>query len=322
MRPTKQIVPLLLAIIVLQVLFRFGIPALGWKAAPQLWTLENQINIAEQISINAILAFGMTLTIIIGGIDLSVGAIVALAGTTTVYALGVHESQDAVRVALAVSLGLGVAGLFGAVNGLFASRTKMPPFIITLGTMLIAQGIARRFNAGQPIGVPDSETFFLGMGSYRVFGMVPVPVLVMLLLFGLTALPLARFRFGRYAYAIGGNQEAARMSGIPVPRIQVITYLACSLLAGGAGMIHASALRAAEPASGEGFELSAIAAAVVGGTSFTGGRGTLIGTLIGAVIIGTLSKGLNFAGAHYSLQYIIKGAVILAAVYVDVSRRP
>jgi len=149
---------------------------------------------------------------------------------------------------------------------------------------------------------------------------VPVPVLVMLVLFVLAAVLLHRTRFGQHLYAMGGNREAALFTGVPVARIEVVVYVLGSLLAAVAGMINASQLYSAEPTSGSGFELSAIAAAVVGGTSFTGGRGTMVGTLIGAVIIGILDKGLNQAGVHFSLQYIVKGLVILAAVYVDVRR--
>jgi ribose transport system permease protein len=154
-----------------------------------------------------------------------------------------------------------------------------------------------------------------------VAGTVPIPVVVMGVLFLLAAVLLHRTRFGQHLYAIGGNREAARYTGIPLARREVGVYVICSLLTGVAGMIHASQLYSAEPASGVGFELNAIAAAVVGGTSFTGGIGTMGGTLIGAIIIGILDKGLNQAGVHYSFQYMVKGLVILAAVYLDVRRQ-
>jgi ribose transport system permease protein len=284
---------------------------------------ENMLDLVQQISVNAIMAFGITLAILIGGIDLSVGALLALVGTTTVYLLGApgFETQSPLWLAVAVLAGLGVAGTFGAFNGLCAARTKMPPFIITLATMLIARGCALRYNEGRPMHVPDHQTLFLALGNGRVFGVIPVPVIVMLLLFAVTAVLLHRTRFGQYVYAMGGNREAARFTGVPMVRVEILVYTICSLLAGVAGMIHASQLYSAEPASGVGFELNAIAAAVVGGTSFTGGRGTMVGTLIGAIIIGILDKGLNQAGVHFSLQYIVKGSVILAAVYLDVRRR-
>jgi ribose transport system permease protein len=325
----RQMVPLLAAIVVLQILFRFGLPYVGidgfhwWPGIENFWLLENQIDILQQVSINAIIAFGMTMAILIGGIDLSVGAVLALVGTTTVYLLrfGGGETQSVVWLAAAMALGLGVAGTFGAFNGLCAARTKMPPFIITLATMLIARGCALRYNQGRPMHVPDQQSLFLWLGNGRLVGIIPVPVVVMLGLFALMAVLLHRTRFGQYAYAIGGNREAARFTGVPIVRVEVLVYTICALLTGVAGMIHASQLYSAEPASGMGFELDAIAAAVVGGTSFTGGRGTIVGTLIGAVIIGVLNKGLNQAGVHFSLQYIVKGLVILAAVYLDVRRR-
>ncbi len=303
----RPVLPLLLAIVVLLGLFRIWVP--------QFLGAENLLDLAQQISVNAILAYGMTLVILIGGIDLSVGAVVALIGTVTVAVLA--------RGGLAAGLlaGFGMATLFGAINGVCAARTRMPPFIITLATMLVARGVALRFNEGRPLAVPDTEKLFLALGNARIFGFLPVPVLLMLAAFAVTAVLLHRTRFGQHLYAIGGNREPARFTGIPLARNEVIVYVICSLLAGLAGMVHASQLYSAEPASGQGFELNAIAAVVVGGTSFTGGIGTMRGTLIGAIIIGILDKGLNQAGVHFSLQYMVKGLVVLAAVYLDVRRR-
>jgi len=315
MRTLRRLLPLLAAVAGLLILFRVWVP--GFLA------LENMLDLTQQISVNAIIAFGMTLVILTGGIDLSVGALVALVGTTTVYGLivlGGTDAPSAAGVAAAMLLGLGAAAAVGLVNGLCAAKTRMPPFIITLATMLVARGAALRFNEGRPMHIPEVHTLFLSLGNGRVGGVVPVPVLVMFVLFALAAVLLHRTRFGQHLYAMGGNREAALFTGVPVARVEVVVYVLGSLLAAVAGMINASQLYSAEPASGSGFELSAIAAAVVGGTSFTGGRGTMVGTLIGAVIIGILDKGLNQAGVHFSLQYIVKGLVILAAVYVDVRR--
>jgi ribose transport system permease protein len=253
--------------------------------------------------------------ILIGGIDLSVGAVVALVGTVTVALL------PRVGFVPSVLAGFASAAVFGAINGLCAARTTMPPFIITLATMLAARGTALRFNEGRPLPVPDSEKLFLAIGNTRLFDIVPLPVLIMLGAFAVTALLLHRTAFGQHLYAIGGNREAARFVGIQLARNEVIVYIIGAVLAGLAGMIHSSQLYSAEPASGQGFELNAIAAVVVGGTSFKGGIGTMAGTLLGAVIIGILDKGLNQVGVHFSLQYIIKGLVILGAVYLDVRRR-
>jgi len=315
MKSVKSMLPLIAAMVVLLILFRLR--------APNFLSPENLIDIAQQVSVNAILAFGMTLVIIIGGIDLSVGALLALVGTTTVFILTEQQSetQSFARLALAMTTGLGVAALFGAFHGVCAAKTKMPPFIITLATMEIARGAALRFNESRPITIPGSETAFLAMGNGWLFGVVPMPVLIMLILFALTAILLHRTRFGQHVYAMGGSREAARFTGIPLVRIEVLVYMICSVLTGIAGMIHTAQLYSAVPSSGVGFELNAIAAAVVGGTSFTGGRGTMLGTLIGAIIIGILDKGLNQAGVHFSFQHIIKGLVILMAVYFDVRRR-
>ncbi|MGD0090259.1 MAG: ABC transporter permease [Planctomycetota bacterium] len=318
MKTLRQLLPLLAAVAGLLVLFRLLVG--------NFLSAENMLDLAQQISVNAILAFGMTLVILIGGIDLSVGALLALVGVTTVAGLITFcgtETQSLGGLIAAVLLGFGAAAVLGAFNGLCAAQTRMPPFIITLGTMLVARGAALRFNEGQPIHIPDAQKLFLALGNGRLCGAakLPVPVLVMLVLFTLAAVLLHRTRFGQHLYAIGGNREAARYTGIPVARVEMAVYVICALLTAVAGMINASQLYSGEPIAGQGFELNAIAAVVVGGTSFTGGIGTMYGTLIGAVIIGILDKGLNQAGVHFSLQYIVKGLVILAAVYVDVRKR-
>ncbi len=314
-RAGRRLGPLLIAGIVLLAIFALRIP--------NFLSGNNMVDLVEQVSINTILALGITLTILIGGIDLSVGAVVALAGTVAAYILtqGDPQEQSVLRFTAAVAGALCIALAIGSVNGVCAARTRMPPFIITLGTMLIARGAAKRFNEAQPIAIPDHESAFLWLGTGRVFDTVPVPVVVMLAVFVVSAVLLHRTRFGQHLYAIGGNREAARYTGIALGKIEVIVYLISAGFAGLAGMIHTSRLYAAEPGSGAGFELDAIAAAVVGGVSFTGGVGTVFGTLLGAMIIGILSKGLNQAGIHFSYQEIIKGLVILAAVYVDVRAR-
>jgi ribose transport system permease protein len=309
MSAARRTGPLLAAIVALVLLFQW------WVPRGQFLGGDNLVDLAQQIAVNATLALGMTLVILVGGIDLSVGAVVALVGTVAVATL------NRAGFAAALAAGLGVAMAIGAVNGLCAARTRMPPFIVTLATMMVVRGAALGFNEGRPLPVPDGERLFLSLGNARILGVLPAPVLVMAAALAATGVLLHRTRFGRHLYAIGGNREAARFTGIPLARREVAVYLICSLLAGVAGLIHASQLYSAEPASGQGFELNAIAAVVVGGTSFTGGVGTIPGTFIGAVIIGILDKGLNQAGVHFSLQYAVKGLVILAAVYLDVTRR-
>ena len=309
----RHILPLCIAMVALTALFGVCVPD------GRFLTANNIVDLAQQISVNAILAFGMTLIILIGGIDLSVGALLALVGTATTYALlpqGWH-----LPVPVAFMIGVAIALAFGLFHGALAARTSMPPFIITLGTMLIARGLALRFNEGKPMGIPDAETFFLGIGNGRVGDMLPVPVIIMLGAWAVMAAMLHFTVFGRHLYAIGRNRLAAIYSGIREGRHEVVVYTVAAILTAIAGLIHTSQLYSAEPASGEGFELSAIAAAVVGGASLQGGRGTMTGTLLGAIIIGILDKGLNQAGVHFSFQKIIKGAIILSAVWLDVRKR-
>lgn len=311
---TKQFAPLVVAIALLLALFRYFVP--------NLLSTANLLDLAQQISVNAILAFGMTLVILIQGIDLSVGALLALVGTLCVFVLSLpaFEGHPLLGAAAGAGCGLGAAALFGAFNGGSAAITRMPPFIITLATMQIARGFAYRFNEGRPIAIPDEQQLILWAGNGRLMGL-PVPVLIMLALFALMAVLLHLTTFGRQLYAQGGNPEVARLAGINTARNTLLVFMLASVLAGVAGIIHTAQLYSAEPASGAGFELNAIAAVVVGGASLSGGIGTMPGTLLGAVIIGILDKGLNQAGVHFSLQYVVKGAVILGAVYVDVIRR-
>lgn len=305
----RSTAPLIGAIAVLLAAFRIWVPS--------FLAMDNLMNLVQQISINAILAFGLTLVILIGGIDLSVGAVVALVGTMSVYVLSATESTT-----LAILAGFGVTLAFGLFHGMLAAWSLMPPFIITLGTMLIARGFAFRFNEGRPMRIGDRHDTFLALGNGRVMSeWLPVPVILMLVVLAIAFLLLHRTRFGQHLYAIGGNREAAVYTGIRISQHEIAAYLFCSLCAGLGGLIHCSQLYSAEPGSGTHFELNAIAAVVVGGTSFTGGRGTMIGTLLGAIVIGILDKGLNQAGVHFSTQYIVKGAVILLAVYLDVWRR-
>ncbi len=303
----RRLLPLVIAIIGLLVLFRC--------LYSNFLEPHNLLDIVQQISINAILAFGMTMVILIGGIDLSVGALLALAGTVTTYALipsGWHAGLP-----LSLVAGFGVAALFGLFHGVAAAKTDMPPFIITLGTMLVARGLALGFNEGRPMPIPRNESFLLAIGNGLIGDTLPVPVIIMLSVYVLCAATLHFTVFGIHLYAIGNSRLAAIYSGIRVVRCEIVVYLMASLLAALAGLIQTSQLLNAEPDAGQGFELNAIAAAVVGGASLRGGRGAMTGTLFGAIIIGILNKGLNQAHVHFSYQSIIKGAVILAAVGID-----
>lgn len=311
----RRLLPLLGTTVGLLVLFSAFVP---WFLTP-----NNLLDLAQQISVNAILAYGMTLVILIGGIDLSVGALVALVGTTTAFCLVRFTNADGTVTGLgwplpaAVAAGLGVGAIFGLVHGLLRTTRDIPAFIITLSTMLIARGLALRFNESKPLLIPDSQETFLLLGNGRIGDFLPVPVFVMLVLYVLMAALLHFTVFGRHLYAIGDNRMAAHYSGLRVGRCEIAVYTLAGILTGIAGLIHTSQLYSAEPSSGQGFELNAIAAAVVGGASLNGGRGTMTGTLLGAIIIGILHKGLNQAGVHFSLQDVIKGAVILTAVLLD-----
>ena len=301
--------------------------ALFGLLVPNFFTANNLLDLAQQIGVNTILAFGMTLVILIGGIDLSVGALVAMVGTVTTFCLvrttgpGGEVIGLGLPLPLAMLAGFAAAGLMGLFHGVAVAKTRMPAFIVTLGTMMIARGAALRFNEGRPLSLPGSQEAYLAIGNGRLFDVIPVPVLILLGIYLLAAAMLHFTVFGRHLYAIGDNRLAAIYSGIPVVRCEIWVFILSALLAATAGMIHSSQLYGAEPASGKEFELNAIAAAVVGGASLRGGRGTMTGTLLGAIIIGILDKGLNQAGVHFSLQYIIKGAVILAAVWWDARKR-
>jgi ribose transport system permease protein len=302
--------PLIGSVLLLLAVFRLFVPT--------FLSSSNLLDLTQQISVNAILAFGMTLVILSGGIDLSVGALLALTGTAATFTL--LQSGANVPMGLAVTVAVGLGAAFGSVNGMAVSRTGLPAFIVTLATMLVARGCALRFNEGRPMSISLTHDSFLALGNGRVAG-VPVPVIIMLVLFAGCAVLLHRTRYGQHLYALGGNREAARFTGIPVMRVETLAYVLCGGLAGVAGVIQTAQLYSAEPASGQGFELNAIAAAAVGGASFSGGRGTLFGTLLGAIIIGILDKGLNQMGVHFSIQYMVKGAVLIAAVSADVWRQ-
>lgn len=311
MKAIRQLLPLLVAMAALLTLFGLWVP--------NFLQPENMLDLIQQISVNAILAFGMTLVILIGGIDLSVGALLALVGTTTVYVLTRNpgEAQNALWLILAILAGLGVAGTFGAFNGLCAAKTPMPPFIITLSTMLVARGAALRFNEGRPMHIPDYEGLFLAIGNGRLLGLLPIPVVLMLIVFLVMTVLLHRTRFGQHLYAIGGNFEAAARAGIPVKRTLVKVYIMSAVLAGIAGVIWAARFTSGAYNAGETTTLNAIAAVVIGGASMFGGEGTIVGTIIGALIIGTIQYGLVLLGVSPFWQYVAIGFVVILAVVMD-----
>ena len=272
-------------------------------------TVDNLLVVLEQTSINAIVAVGMTLVIISGGIDLSVGSILAISGV--VLASLLHAQWP---VAWAVMTAGMCGGLCGLVNGALITLGKLPPFIATLGMMSIARGGALLFTNGSPISGFDQGFRVLATGK---LWFMPAPALVMLGVYALSHFLLTRTKFGLYAYAIGGNEEASRLSGVHVVFYKTFVYVFSGVTSAVAAIILTARLNSAQPIAGFSYELDAIAATVIGGTSLMGGQGTLVGTLIGALIMGVLKNGLNLLGVSSFLQQIVIGLVIVVAVLVD-----
>ena len=280
-----------------------------WALTPHFLTVANLLNIAQQTAINAIIAVGMTYVIISGGIDLSVGSIVALSGVT----LGV-VLQDGQAVPLALGIALLVGAACGLVNGIIVSWGGLPPFIVTLGMMSIARGAALLFTEGRPVS--GFEPGFRSLATGHV-GPIPAPIVVTVVVYLLAHAVLTRTTFGRYVYAIGGNEEATRLAGVSVRLHKSLIYAVSGLVSAIAAILLTARLNSAQPIAGMMYELDAIAATVIGGTSLVGGEGTLVGTLIGALIMGVLRNGLNLLGVSSFLQQIVIGAVIIAAVLID-----
>ncbi|WP_232787083.1 ABC transporter permease subunit [Planococcus sp. MB-3u-03] len=278
---------------------------------PSFLSMSNILNVLRQVSINALIAFGMTFVILTGGIDLSIGSILALTGAVTAGMMA-----SGIDPILAMLLGLFLGAVLGAINGVIIAKGKVAPFIATLATMTIYRGLTLVYTEGRPIsGLGDSMAFqMLGKGYFLG---IPVPVVTMLISFGILYFILKKTTFGRRVYAVGGNEEASVLSGINADRIKIYVYSLVGALAGLASLILTSRLNSAQPTAGQMFELDAIAAVVLGGTSLTGGRGWIVGTLIGALIIGVLNNGLNLIGVSSFFQQVVKGAVILLAVLLD-----
>lgn len=272
-------------------------------------TISNLTNVIRQVSINAILATGMTLVIITGGIDLSVGSLVAFTGCSALMAMGLPGSDFT-----GILVGLLAGAAAGGINGILVSYGRVPPFITTLAMLIMARGAALAMTSGQPIVRSSGFYLFLGEG---LLGPIPVPILIMVLVLLACHFILSKTPMGSSIYAIGGNEEAARLSGIKISRIKVIVYVISGLCSTIAGIVLAARLSSAQPNTGVGFELDAIAAVVLGGTSLMGGKGGIWGTLVGAFIIGVLNNGFNLLNVSPYYQLIAKGAIIIIAVLVD-----
>ena len=279
--------------------------------SPSFLSLTNLMNLLRQVSTNALIAFGMTFVIIKGGIDLSVGLTLAL--SSAIMAGMIVNGIDPL-IAMTVSL---IAGfVLGAVNGLLITKGKLVPFIATLATMTIYRGATLVLTDGKPITGLDETFIFQFMGRGYFFG-IPFPIVITLVVFALLFVLLHKMSFGRKTFAIGGNEKASFIAGVKSNKIKIFVYSISGVLASLAGIILTSRLNSAQPTAGESYEMDAIASVVLGGTSMSGGKGRIFGTLIGALIIGTLNNGLNLLGVSTFYQQIVKGIVIIIAVLID-----
>jgi ribose transport system permease protein len=280
-----------------------------WILTPHFLTVSNLLNVLEQTSINAVIAVGMTFVILSAGIDLSVGSVLALAGV--VMATLLHQDWP---LPAAILGGLSVGFGFGALNGVAIAWGRLPPFIATLGMMSIARGCALLFTEGRPVSGFDES--FRSLATARLLG-IPAPVVITAAVYIVGRFVLSSTRFGRYVYAIGGNEEATRLSGVNVRLHKIFVYGVSGLTSGIAAILLTARLNSAQPIAGIMYELDAIAAVVIGGTSLAGGEGGVGGTLIGALIMGVLRNGLNLLGVSSFLQQVVIGVVIVVAVLLD-----
>jgi ribose/xylose/arabinose/galactoside ABC-type transport system permease subunit len=292
---------LIIGIVVLIALFSYS--------SDYFLTSNNIIAVLDQITIIGVLSLAMTFVILSGGIDLSVGSVVAMSAVMITTFL-----QQGMGMVVSVLLGILLATLLGAITGAIITKFDLQPFIVTLGTMGIARGIAMVVSDASPVSV--SVTGFDLIGRGRV-GVIPIPVIIFTVLIILSAILLKKTKFGEYVYAIGGNEEAARLAGIPVNFHKIMIYTLSGALAGFTGFIMASKFNSGVPTIGQAYELDAIAAVVIGGTALTGGIGGIGGTILGVIIMGLLNNGLNLIGVSTFWQYIIKGLLVIIAVIID-----
>jgi ribose/xylose/arabinose/galactoside ABC-type transport system permease subunit len=299
-----------------RLLRRFGIliallliGAMLTAATPNFLTANNLMNIAQQISINGMLAVGVTFVLLTGGVDLSLGSVVALAGV--IAASFAHP--DSYPVAVPILMGILTGMACGATNGLLVTRGRVAPFIVTLGMMTVARGLALLASGGKPVSKMSPELTAL---ASDILGL-PVPVLILAAVSLASWAFLGNTRLGRYIYAVGGNENAARAAGIRVTGVKMSAYTLCGALAGLAGVVLAARITTGQPNAAVAFELDAIAAAVIGGTSLSGGVGGIGGTLLGALLMGVINNGLDLLNVPSYYQQIVKGVIIVGAVWLD-----
>lgn len=292
--------------------------------SPAFLSVGNLMNIVRQIAVIGLIAFGVTMCIITTGIDLSSGSVLALSAVVAAslaqqpdWAARMYPNLPALPVFFPILAGLGVGALCGFVNGTLIARTGIPPFIATLGMMTAARGMALLYAQGRPISTLTPEYNYIGQGV--VMG-VPVPIIILLIMALISRILLKHTKFGKYTYAIGGNENAALVSGVNITRYKVLIYTYAGVLAGLAGIVLSSRISSGQPGLGVSYELDAIASAVIGGTSLSGGIGTIPGTIVGALIIGVMNNGLTLLNVQAYTQLIVKGVIIVGAVILDVRK--
>ncbi|HOE88951.1 MAG: Ribose transport system permease protein RbsC [Spirochaetes bacterium ADurb.Bin315] len=283
--------------------------------SPYFLNFDNLITVIKQTSVVGIIAIGVTLVIVTGGIDLSLGSVVALSGVVAGFALA-KGASNFVGILIGALIGL----LCGLISGVIVAYLELPAFIATLGMMMSARGMSLVLTQGRPVYIPNNKTFNL-IHNYNLFKYIPLPVIYFAVIALLTHFLLKRTSTGRYLFATGSNEEAARLSGINVRLVKLFSYGFCGFMCGLSGVILLARLNSAQPAIGSGYELDAIAAVVIGGTSLSGGVGQISGTIIGVLIMSTMKNGLNLMHVSQFWQQVIIGGVVILAVYIDIKRR-
>ncbi len=293
-----------------------------WALTPHFLTVSNLLNVAEQAAIIAIVAVGMTFVIITGGIDLSVGTLMTFCAVIA----GVFLTYWGMPMPVGIVAAIAAGALSGSVSGVLIAKMKIPPFIATLGMMMLLKGLSLVISGTRPIYFNDTPNFpVISQESFigELLPFLPIPngVLILFVVAVASSIVLTRTAFGRYTFALGSNEEAVRLSGVNTDFWKIIVYTVSGAICGIAGLIIASRLNSAQPALGQGYELDAIAAVVIGGTSLSGGRGTILGTIIGALIISVLTNGLRILSVAQEWQTVVTGIIIILAVYADILRR-
>lgn len=284
-------------------------------ATDTFMTTRNLINVIRQVSVNGIIAVGMMFVLLTGGIDLSVGSVVALSGVVAAY----FAKTGAYPLPVSIIITLIVGVIVGLINAFLIVKVRIVPFIATMGMLSIAKGVALVISNGRPISNLTDSFRIIGGGSLLTY--IPIMSLIMIACYLLGYFILNKTKFGRYIYAIGGNEKAARVSGLKVDQVKAIVYIVSSVFSALAGLVLASRINAGSPASGEGYELDAIAAVVIGGTSLSGGIGSIWGTLLGVFMVGVLNNGLDLLNVSSYYQLITKGAIIILAVALDANTK-